>query len=62
VTLLGFVVYFLAGPAAIAGALFATGTLLAASRFPTVARVVGPFERAHGATFEASPGGRDVLR
>ncbi len=57
VTLLGFVVYFQAGPDVVAWPLFAAGTLLAAVRFPTRARVLGAFERAHGASFPASTGG-----
>jgi hypothetical protein len=54
VSLLGFVVAFHGGPITVAGPLFAAGTLLAAIRFPTLARIVGPYERAHGATFPAS--------
>jgi hypothetical protein len=61
VSLLGFVVAFLGGPLEVAAVLFASGTLLAASRFPTRTRILGPFERACGATFAASKGSEDLL-
>jgi hypothetical protein len=54
VTLLGFIIAWSGGALAVAGPLMAAGTLLAAVRFPTLARMLGPYERAHGATFGAS--------
>lgn len=56
-SMVGLSFYTLGGPLGIALALVAAGTLLAASRFPTAARLLAPFERATGATFAASEGG-----
>ena len=56
VSLLGLVVHMQGAAMTISTPFIVAGTLLAAIRFPTVARMVGPFERAHGATFAASTG------
>jgi hypothetical protein len=56
-SLVGLSLRTMGGPLGIALALVAAGTLLAASRFPTPARLLAPFERAMGATFAASEGG-----
>ena len=57
VALLGLVLHMQGVPMSISSAFIAAGTLLAAVRFPSVARLVGPFERATGASFAASEGG-----
>jgi hypothetical protein len=57
VSMVGLALRGVGGPPSVALALVAVGTLLAASRFPTAARLLGPFERAHDATFAASEGG-----
>jgi hypothetical protein len=41
----------------VSSAFIAAGFLLAAFRFPTITRLVGPYERAKGASFAASEGG-----
>jgi hypothetical protein len=56
-SLCGLCMHMLGAPMAHALPLMALGTLLAASRFPTVARLVEPFERKAGATFASSEGG-----
>lgn len=54
VSLDGFVLGFLGAPPTTFLPFFAVGIVLAALRFPTVERLIGPYERAHGATFAAS--------
>jgi hypothetical protein len=57
VSLVGFALHMLGGPLPMSSALIAAGTLLAAYRFPTAARLVGPYERAHNASFAAGEAG-----
>lgn len=51
ISLLGFALHMLGAPLRASLPFFVTGTVLAALRFPTLARFVAPFERAHRATF-----------
>jgi hypothetical protein len=51
VTLFGFALHMVGGPIATTLPMSLFGVVLAAARFPTVARMVGAYERAHGATF-----------
>jgi hypothetical protein len=53
-SLLGLVLHMQGAPTPHVVPLFAAGTLLSLVRFPTVARMKSPFERAVGATFAAS--------
>jgi hypothetical protein len=55
VSLIGFVLHMLGAPLAHVLPVMATGTLLAAVRFPTARSIAGPLERATGARF-AGPG------
>jgi hypothetical protein len=57
VSLVGLSLHAVGGPLPLALGFVAAGTVLAASRFPTPARLLAPFERAKGATFAASDGG-----
>jgi len=57
VSMVGLQLHMLGASMTVSTAFIATGTLLAAIRFPTFERLVGPFERAHGASFAASEGG-----
>jgi hypothetical protein len=56
VSLLGLVLHMQGAPMTVSTPFIAAGTLLAAARFPTLERLVGPFERLHGASFAASDG------
>ena len=56
-SIIGLQLHMLGAPMTISTAFVAAGTLLAAIRLPSVARLVGPFERIHGASFAASEGG-----
>jgi hypothetical protein len=51
VSMLGLALHMLGGPLAVSAPFFAAGTLLAAIRFPTLPRLVAPYERACGAKF-----------
>jgi hypothetical protein len=51
VTLFGFALHMIGGPIAGTLPMSLFGVVLAAARFPTVAKMVGAYERAHGATF-----------
>ncbi len=53
-SLLGLVLHMLGAPTPHVVPFLVAGTLLSLVRFPTVARMVTPFERAVGATFAAS--------
>ena len=53
VSLFGFMLHMTGAPMSISTGLIAVGTLLAASRFPTPGRLLGSYERAHEASFEA---------
>ncbi len=57
VSLFGLVLHMLGAPHPISLPFFVAGTILAALRFPTVPRLVAPFERAHNASFAASMDG-----
>jgi hypothetical protein len=57
VGLLGLVLHMQGAPMTVSSAFIAAGFLLAAFRFPTITRLVGPYERAKGASFAASEGG-----
>jgi hypothetical protein len=50
----GLVTHMLGAPRAASLPFFVAGTLLCVIRFPTPARIVGPYERLHGASFAAS--------
>jgi hypothetical protein len=54
VSLLGFVLNRLGAPPAQFLPFLAAGTVLAALRFPTASHMLGPYERAHGASFAPS--------
>jgi hypothetical protein len=56
VSLLGLVLHMQGAPVEASTPFLAAGTLLAAIRFPTPARLLAPYERVHGATFAASTG------
>ena len=56
VSLLGLVLRAQGAPLTHGMALIAAGTVLAAVRLPTLERLVGPYERLHGASFAASDG------
>ena len=51
VSMVGLVLHMLGAPLAISSSFFAAGTLLAASHFPRLRRLVAPYERACGAKF-----------
>jgi hypothetical protein len=51
VTLDGFALHMVGGPTVCALPIGLFGVVLAALRFPTVTRMVGPYEKAYGATF-----------
>lgn len=51
VSLVGLVLHMFGAPLAISIPFFVAGTLLAAIRFPTLPRLVAPYERACGAKF-----------
>ena len=54
VSLIGLVLHMVGGASmTVSSSLIAAGTLLAAYRFPTPARLVGSYERAHQASFAA---------
>jgi hypothetical protein len=57
VSCIGLVAHMLGAPRTVSLPLFAAGTLLSAIRFPTIASLVAPFERRHGASFAASGDG-----
>jgi hypothetical protein len=57
VSCIGLVAHSLGEPRTMSLTLFAAGTLLAAIRFPTIASLVGPYERRSGASFAASGDG-----
>jgi hypothetical protein len=57
VSVLGLQLHMLGYAPTITMPFIVVGTVLAASRFPTVARLVGRYERLHGASFAASEGG-----
>ncbi len=57
VSCIGLVAHMFGEPRPMSLALFAAGTLLAAIRFPTIASLVGPYERRSGASFAASGDG-----
>jgi hypothetical protein len=57
VSCIGLVAHTFGEPRAMSLSLFAAGTLLAAIRFPTIASLVGPYERRNGASFAASGDG-----
>jgi hypothetical protein len=52
VCLFGFALHLVGGPTAATLPLSLFGVVLAAVRFPTLERMIGPYARAHGATFE----------
>jgi hypothetical protein len=54
VSLLGLVLHMQGAPPEQSAPFFVAGTLLAALRFPTPARLLAPYERVHGAAFAAS--------
>jgi len=57
VGLLGLVLHMQGAPMTLSSAFIGAAVVLAAVRFPTVPRLVEPFERAKGASFAASEGG-----
>jgi hypothetical protein len=57
VSLLGLALHMQGAPIEACLPFLAAGTLLAAVRFPTPARLLAPYERIHGATFAASTDG-----
>ena len=57
VSLVGLMLHMLGAPIMVSIPFFVVGTTLAAIRFPTVGRLVGDFERTHGASFAASMDG-----
>ena len=57
VALLGFVLHMRGAPMTISSAFIAAGALLQVARFPSIPRLIGPYERAQGASFAASEGG-----
>jgi hypothetical protein len=54
VSCIGLALHMMGAPRTYSLPLFAAGTVLAAIRFPSVARMVAPFEKVHGASFEVS--------
>jgi hypothetical protein len=57
VSIVGLQLHMLGAAMTVSTPFIVAGTVLAAVRFPTLARLVGPFERAHAASFAASEGG-----
>ena len=57
VGLLGLVLHMQGAPMTVSSPFIAAAFLLALARFPSIASLAGPYERAHGASFAASEGG-----